>query len=81
MIDRVDRRVFAEYLNKLIDGADGHGYSENWCNVIINHYPDEELEEIRRNVVRMRIKAGDPEIFPVTEEEREQLRNWVKELS
>ena len=77
MTDQEKRRIFIDYLHKLIKGD---GYSEEWRNIIIEHYSDEQLEEIRRNIVRLRIKAGDPEIFPVTEEQRERLRNWIEEL-
>jgi hypothetical protein len=77
MIDKKKRKIFVDYLHKLIEGD---GYSEDWRRIIIEHYPDRRLEEIRRNIVRLRIKAGDPEIFPVTEEDREKLRNWAKEL-
>ena len=68
MISREERRVFVDYLNKLVAGADEPGYSEDWRRIVINHYPDEQLEEIRRNIVRLRIQAGDPPVFPVTEE-------------
>ncbi len=77
MIDQEKCKIFVAYLHKL---TLGDGYSEDWQNIIIEHYSDKQLEETRRNVVRLRIKAGDPEIFPVTEEQREQLRNWAKEL-
>jgi hypothetical protein len=77
MIDQAKRKVFVDYLQKLIEGD---GNREDWLNFIIEHYSDEQLEEVRRNIVRLRIKAGDPEIFPVTEKHKEQLRKWAKEL-
>jgi hypothetical protein len=80
MIDQERRKIFIDHLRRLIEGGDNAGYSEDSRTVIIEHYPDKQLEEIRRNIVRWRVKAGDPEIFPVTEEQRELLRNWAKEL-
>ncbi len=77
MIDREQRQAFIGYLYKLVEGDSS---SKDWHNFIIEHYLDEQLEEIRRNIVRLRIKAGDPKIFPVTEEERKQLRKWAKDL-
>lgn len=77
MIDQAKRKVFVDYLHKLVEGD---GSSEDWFNFIVEHYPDEQLEEVRRNIVRLRIKAGEPEIFPATEEHREQLRKWAKKL-
>lgn len=80
MIDRKKRRIFIDYLYKLIEGENFNGYSDEWRNMIIEHYQDEKLEEIRRNIVRMRIKAGDPKIFSTTEEQIEQLKEFAQEL-
>lgn len=80
MIDQEKRRIFIDYLYKLIEGESFNGYSDKWRNIIIEHYQDEKLEEIRRNIVRMRIKAGDPKIFPTTEEQIEQLKEFAQEL-
>jgi len=77
MIDRKKRKEFVNYLNKLIAG---HYSKDDWFNYIIEHYVDEELEEVRRNIVRLRIAAGDPETFPVTNEHREELKKWAGEL-
>ncbi|KAK0038698.1 hypothetical protein Bpfe_031559 [Biomphalaria pfeifferi] len=77
MIDYQKRGDFIDYLNKLINEPYN---KDDWFNYIIEHYPDEELEEIRRKIVRLRIAAGDPEIFPVTEEHREKLKEWIDEL-
>ncbi|HRH44165.1 MAG TPA: hypothetical protein PKY82_21210 [Pyrinomonadaceae bacterium] len=77
MIDQEKRKSFVNYLHKL---AEGDGFSEDWKKFIIEHYLDEHLESIRRNIVRLRVKAGDPIIFPVNDEQRKQLLNWAKEL-
>lgn len=77
MIDYQKREDFINYLNKLVNGQ----YSkDDWFNHIIEHYLDEDLEEIRRKIVRLRIAAGDPEIFPANEQHKERLKEWLKEL-
>lgn len=77
MIDYEKRKEFVNYLNKLVTGQ----YTkDDWFKYIIEHYVDEELEEVRRNIVRLRIAAGDPEIFPVTDEHKEKLKEWIREL-
>jgi len=77
MIDHQKREDFVKYLYKLIKEQ----YSkDDWFNYIIEHYQDEELEEVRRDIVRLRITAGDPEIFPMNEEHKEKLKEWIKEL-
>jgi hypothetical protein len=80
MIDQENRRIFIDYLYKLIEGENFSSYSEDWQNIIIEHYQDDQLESIRRNIVRMRIKAGDPKIFPINNEQMEQLKKFAKEL-
>lgn len=77
MIDQEKRQVFIEYLTKLIEGDE---YSEDWQKYIIEHYQDEELEKVRRSIVRLRIEAGDPKFFPVNKKQREQLQILIKEL-
>ena len=77
MVDYEKREAFINYLNKLINGQ----YSkDDWFRYIVEHYLDEELEEVRRNIVRLRIAAGDPEVFPVTNEHKEKLNEWIKKL-
>jgi hypothetical protein len=77
LIDHKKRKEFIVYLNKLIKG---HYNNSDWLIYIIEHYLDEELEEVRRNIVRLRIAAGDPEFFPVTNEHKEKLKDWIREL-
>lgn len=77
MIDHEKRKTFVNYLNKLIAGQ----YTkDDWFKYIIEHYIDEELEEVRRNIVRLRIAAGDPKTFPVTNEHKERLKEWARDL-
>ena len=78
MIDRKMREEFVNCLYRMINGSQKGG---DWFTYIIEHYPDKRLEEIRRDIVRLRIAAGDPKIFPQTESQREKLRNWATELS
>lgn len=78
MIDKEKRKLFVAYLEKLIENK---ANEDDWFSYIIEHYLDEELEEVRRNIVRLRIKAGDPKVFPLTEEHRIHLREWAIALS
>ena len=63
-----DRPAFAEFLDEL---ASGDRDPEKWRNLVITHYFDERLEEIRREVVRMAVS----ETFDLG-----QLKIWADEL-
>lgn len=52
MLDKTKRKSFADILDKF---AEEYANREDWYNHIIEHYTDEGLEEIRREVVRLRI--------------------------
>ena len=77
MIDSIKRETFVHYLESLIKGK----WSDSeWFDHIIEHYLDERLEEIRRNVVRLRIAAGDPRKFPNNDVDLQKLKEWADEL-
>ena len=44
------RRQFADFLDRL---ASGEFDSDEWSSLIVTHYPDEFLEEMRRCTVRL----------------------------
>jgi hypothetical protein len=77
MIDPIKRKAFAECLDRF---SEGQASKEDRFEYIIEHYLDRTIEEIRVATVRLRIAAGDPEVFPSTDEHRKQLRNWAEEL-
>ncbi len=62
------RQAFAAFLDEL---AGGQNDRSKWAALVIAHYADERLEEIRREVVRQVI-AGD--LDPL------KLRTWSLEL-
>lgn len=69
------RQVFAEFLERL---ACGDVNSEEWQTLVVNHYFDEVLEEIRRQLVSLTILF--PETYVWSEKEKTQLLTWVTEL-
>ena len=69
------RHAFAAFLDRL---AAGTLADDDWAAYLVNHYPDETLEEYRRNCVRLAIEAGEP--FPRTDTDRARLHAWANEL-
>ncbi len=49
-----------------------------WQDLVINHYFDERLEEIRRQLVILTIQS--PKVHSWSEQEKIQVRAWVTEL-
>lgn len=71
------RLEFAEFLDRLAGDAEG---PDETFDLLVNHYRDEDLEEIRRRVVRLAIER-DPKGSPVwNDSDREQLRKWARQL-
>ena len=62
------RPVFAAFLDDL---AEGHRDPAKWYDLIITHYFDDRLEEIRRDVARM---------FVNDNVDSERLKGWANEL-
>ncbi len=78
MIDTEKRKIFTEYLDLLLKGKCGDA---EWQFYVIEHYLDEKLEEIRREVVRLRIVADDSRAFPSTNADKAKIKEWIEELS
>ncbi len=77
MKDEYNRLEFAEFLERLAGDVEG---PDEWYNLVVNHYFDEELEEIRRRLVRLMIER-DPKGSPVWQDsDREQIRAWARQL-
>lgn len=69
-------REFAEFLR---DFAAGSSSDADWQRFVVTHYPDEQLEDIRRSLVRLTIdQQGSKQL---SNEVREQLQNWARILS
>jgi hypothetical protein len=71
------RSAFASFLERMAVGAE---QPHDWYDHVVLHYPDEVLEEIRRELVRLSI-ARNPNGHPVwIAADREQFRTWAREL-
>jgi hypothetical protein len=69
------RGIFADFLAHL---ALGEVMPEEWQDLVVNHYCDERLEEIRRQLVILAIQS--PEVHSWSEQEEIQVRAWITEL-
>jgi hypothetical protein len=74
-VEFITQKVFADFLNRLVSGDTKH---EEWQNIVINHYIDENLEEIRRQLVRLAIASPNPHNW--AEQEKAQILTWRNEL-
>ena len=70
------RRDFIVFLNRI--ALDRAVSNEEWQNIVVKHYFDERLEEIRRQFVRLWIESSNHNIW--TEEEKNKLFTWVNYL-
>ena len=60
MISDAPRPTRAEFCEFLAALAAGNGSAEQWMTCVVEHYPDDLVEEERRNLVRAAIAApGD----------------------
>jgi hypothetical protein len=69
------REIFANFLTHL---ALGEVTPEEWQDLVVNHYFDERLEEIRRQFVSLAIQS--PKVHSWSEQEKIQVHTWVNEL-
>jgi hypothetical protein len=66
------RREFAEFLR---DFAAGSSSNVDWQRFVVTHYPDEQLEDIRRSLVRLAIdQQGSKQL---SDEDRKRLQSWA----
>lgn len=66
------RNEFASFLDRL---ASGDSSDSDWQQNAVAHYPDEFLEEIRRNVVRLYLNSLPVE--PDTDSAKQLLNCWA----
>jgi hypothetical protein len=71
----ITQKVFADFLNRLVSGDTK---PEEWQNLVINHYIDDKLEEIRRQLVRLAISSPDRHNWE--EQDKAQILTWRNEL-
>lgn len=73
-IDSGHRELVAAFLERF---ANGEADPNQWERLIVNHYLDEELERIRRDCVRIRMRNGAMRWSP---QEHEQIWTWIRQL-
>jgi hypothetical protein len=66
------RCAFANFLEQL--ASSGSIPREQWQTFVVTHYPDDALEEIRRQCVRLAISVDERNDW--SEGERLQLKAW-----
>jgi hypothetical protein len=72
------RQAFADFLARLAADAEREG---EWSELVTSHYPDEELEAIRRELVRLSIRRNPTgHVDAWRAEDRTQLLRWAKQL-
>jgi hypothetical protein len=74
-VDATAQRIqFADFLDKL--AASSVHNKEHWLTFVVEHYVDDRLEAIRRDLVRLSIKTGGV----WTQEDRCQIESWARDL-
>lgn len=72
------RQTFADFLSRLAAGTAREG---EWFRYVVTHYPDEEREAIRRELVRLSIRRNPTgSIDDWQAEARTQMLRWAEEL-
>ena len=72
------RQTFADFLARLAAGAEREG---EWSQFVVAHYPDEELEAIRRELVRLSIRRNPTGRAATWQaEDRTQMLRWAEQL-
>jgi len=72
--DHEHRQRLAAFLERL---GTGEVDAEQWQRLIVNHYFDETLERVRREVARLRIQN---EAMRWSPEEKGRIDAWVREI-
>ncbi len=77
MRNEAQRLAFADFLNRLAGDVEG---PKEWFHLVVTHYHDEAIEEIRRRLVRLAIER-DPGGSPMwLDSDREQILFWSGQL-
>ena len=72
--DHEHRQRLAAFLERL---RNGEVEGEQWQRLVVNHYLDETLERVRREVARLRIQN---EAMRWSPEEKGRIDAWVREI-
>lgn len=72
------RQTFAHFLSQLAAGIEGAG---EWSQLVVAHYPDEALEFIRQELVRLSIRRNATgRVDAWQAEDRAQMLRWAQQL-
>ena len=72
------RQDFADFLSRLATNAEREG---EWGQLVVAHYPDEELEAIRRDLVRLSIRRNPTgRVDGWLPEDRAKMLRWADQL-
>lgn len=72
------RQTFADFVSRLAAGTEREG---EWFRFVVTHYPDEEVETIRRELVRLSIRRNPTgSIDHWQAEDRTQMLRWAEQL-
>lgn len=73
------RQTFADFLSRLAIDADREG---EWSRLVVTHYPDEELESVRRDLVRLSIERNPTgRVDAWQPADRAQMLKWAEQLA
>lgn len=78
MDNQTQRMIFIAFLKRLADGSTAR---DDWGQLVIAHYADEHLEQIRRQLVQLAIKRELLEEPSWSSSDRAQFRAWSEQLS
>ena len=73
-VDLEYRKLFVAFVERL---ASGEADREQWQQLVVNHYLDETLERIRRDVGRLRMQN---EAMRWSPGEAERIQAWLRDL-
>lgn len=72
------RENFADFLSRLATNAEREG---EWGHLVVAHYPDEELEAIRRELVRLSIQRNPTgRVDGWLPQDRVKMLQWAEQL-
>ncbi len=77
MNSQAARLTFADFLDRL---ALDQTSTEEWQTLVVGHYGDEALEEVRRRCVRLTIELTEGIWHRWSASEREEFRSLASEL-
>lgn len=72
------RQSFAAFLTRLASDSVRDG---EWSDLVVTHYSDEDLEAIRRDLVRLKLSRNpSADLDAWQPEDRQQMLAWAEQL-